>query len=69
MFKAIGMSLNLEVNEDTLDTTEMETFLHTIGRNWEDVAQDPENREIHQTCICCCIQLSLENTKKLKILY
>ena len=39
------MSLNLEVNEDTLDTTEMETFLHTIGRNWEDVAQDPENRE------------------------
>ena len=45
LFKAIGMSLNLEVNEDTLDTTEMETFLHTIGRNWEDVAQDPENRE------------------------
>ena len=42
LFKAIGMSLNLEVNEDTLDTTEMETFLHTIGRNWEDVAQDPE---------------------------
>ena len=32
LFKAIGMSLNLEVNEDTLDTTEMETFLHTIGR-------------------------------------
>ena len=45
LFKAIGMSLNLEVNEDTLDTTEMETFLHTIGRNWDDVAQDPENRE------------------------
>lgn len=40
LFKAIGMSLNLEVNEDTLDTTEMETFLHTIGRNWDDVAQD-----------------------------
>ena len=45
LFKAIGMSLNLEVNEDTLDTKDMETFLHAIGRKWSDVAVDEENRE------------------------
>ncbi|HIW18738.1 DNA-directed RNA polymerase subunit beta [Faecalicoccus acidiformans] len=45
LFKAIGMSLNLEVNENTTDTTQMEIFLKALGRNWEDVATDPENRE------------------------
>lgn len=45
LFKAIGMSLNLEVNEDTHDTKEMETFLHAMGRSFDDVATDPEDRE------------------------
>ena len=45
LFKAIGMSLNLEVNEDTKDTTQMETFLRALGRKWDDVAYDPEDRE------------------------
>ena len=45
LFKAIGMSLNLEVNENTSDTTQMEIFLKAMGRNWEDVATDPEDRE------------------------
>ena len=45
LFKAIGMSLNLEVNENTTDTTQMETFLKAMGRNWDEVATDPENRE------------------------
>ena len=45
LFKAIGMSLNLEVNEDTQDTTQMETFLRALGRDFDDVAVDPENRE------------------------
>ncbi|WP_439753727.1 DNA-directed RNA polymerase subunit beta [Floccifex sp.] len=45
LFKAIGMSLNLEINEDTHDTSAMETFLHAIGRKWDDVATDPEDRE------------------------
>ena len=45
LFKAIGMSLNLEVNENTTDTTQMEIFLKALGRNWGDVATDPENRE------------------------
>ena len=44
-FKALGMSLGLEKNEDTLDTTQMETFLKTMGRTFEDVATDKENRE------------------------
>ena len=45
LFKAIGMSLNLEVNEDTRDTTQMEVFLHALGRKWDDVAIDPEDHE------------------------
>lgn len=45
LFKAIGMSLNLEVNENTTDTTQMEIFLKAMGRNWDEVATDPENRE------------------------
>ena len=45
LFKAIGMSLNLEVNEDTRDTTQMETFLKALGRKWDDVAVDPEEGE------------------------
>ena len=45
LFKAIGMSLNLEINENTHDTAQMETFLHALGRKWDDVATDPEDRE------------------------
>ncbi|WP_317394553.1 DNA-directed RNA polymerase subunit beta [Faecalicoccus pleomorphus] len=45
LFKAIGMSLNLEVNENTTDTTQMEIFLKAMGRNWDEVATGPENRE------------------------
>ena len=45
LFKAIGMSLNIGVNEDTHDTSMMETFLHAMGRNWSDVATDAEDRE------------------------
>lgn len=45
LFKAIGMSLNLEINEDTHSTEQMETFLHSLGRQWSDVATDPEDRE------------------------
>ena len=45
LFKAIGMSLNIGVNEDTHDTTMMETFLRAMGRNWSDVATDAEDRE------------------------
>ena len=44
-FKALGMSLGLEKNEDTLDTTQLEKFLKTMGRKFEDVAEDTENRE------------------------
>ena len=45
LFKAIGMSLNIGVNEDTHDTSMMETFLRAMGRNWSDVATDAEDRE------------------------
>ena len=45
LFKAIGMSLNLEINENTHDTAQMETFLYALGRKWDDVATDPEDRE------------------------
>ena len=44
-FKALGMSLGLEKNEDTLDTAQLETFLKNMGRTFEDVATDAENRE------------------------
>ena len=44
-FKALGMSLGLEKNEDTLDTTDLETFLKAMDRNFSDVAVDSENRE------------------------
>lgn len=47
LFKAIGMSLNIGVNEDTHDTSMMETFLRAMGRNWSDVATDAESR-IHE---------------------
>ena len=32
-------------NENTTDTTQMEIFLKAMGRNWDEVATDPENRE------------------------
>ena len=45
LFKAIGMSLNIDVNEDSRDTSQMEVFLKALGRQWDDVAQDPEDKE------------------------
>ncbi len=45
LFKAIGMSLNIGVDENTRDTSKMETFLRAMGRNWSDVATDAEDRE------------------------
>ena len=46
LFKAIGMSVDLLPSEDPLDTTQMETFLHAMGREWPaDLAIDDENRE------------------------
>ncbi len=45
LFKAIGMSLNIGVGENTRDTSKMETFLRAMGRNWSDVATDAEDRE------------------------
>ena len=44
-FKALGMSLGLEKNEDTLDTKGLENFLQAMDRNFADVATDVENRE------------------------
>ena len=43
LFKAIGMSLDINVNEDTRDTAAMEVFLHAMGRTWDDVAKDVED--------------------------
>ena len=45
LFKAIGMSLDIGVDENTRDTSKMETFLRAMGRNWSDVATDAEDRE------------------------
>ncbi|MEG0330301.1 MAG: DNA-directed RNA polymerase subunit beta [Longicatena sp.] len=46
LFKAIGMSVDLDRNEDAHDTTQIKTFLHAMGRNVvEDVAVDDEDRE------------------------
>ncbi|MDO4466063.1 MAG: DNA-directed RNA polymerase subunit beta [Bacillota bacterium] len=45
LFKAIGMSLDLEVGEDTQDTTNMEIFLKAMGRQWTDVPTDEEEHE------------------------
>ena len=46
LFKAIGMSVDLLPSEDPLDTTQMETFLRSMGREWpKDIAIDDENRE------------------------
>ena len=44
-FKALGMSLGLEKNENALDTAPMETFLSSLGREFKDVPTDPSNRE------------------------
>ena len=60
---------NIGVNEDTHDTSMMETFLRAMGRNWSDVATDAEDREYMKICICCCILLSSVNMKKSKTLY
>ncbi len=46
LFKAIGMSVDLDRSEDAYDTTQIKTFLRAMGRNIiEDVAQDDEERE------------------------
>ncbi len=46
LFKAIGMSVDLMPSEDPLDTSQMESFLRAMGREWsEDLAIDDENRE------------------------
>ena len=46
LFKAIGMSVDLLPSEDPLDTSKMETFLRSMGREWpQDLAIDEENRE------------------------
>lgn len=43
LFKAIGMSVDLDSSEDAYDTTQIKTFLRALGRNIiEDVAQDDE---------------------------
>ncbi|MEY8543987.1 DNA-directed RNA polymerase subunit beta [Dubosiella newyorkensis] len=44
-FKALGMSFGLEKNEDAFDTKDLETFLHALGRQLQDVPEDEENRE------------------------
>lgn len=46
LFKAIGMSVDLLPSEDPLDTSKMETFLRSMGREWpQDLAIDEENKE------------------------
>ncbi len=46
LFKAVGMSVDLDRTEDPYDTTQIKTFLKALGRNIvEDVAVDDENRE------------------------
>ena len=46
LFKAIGMSVDLMPSEDPLDTSQMESFLRAMGREWnEDLTVDDENRE------------------------
>lgn len=46
LFKAIGMSVDLLPSEDPLDTSKMEAFLRSMGREWpQDLAIDEENRE------------------------
>lgn len=46
LFKAIGMSVDLDCNEDAHDTKPMETFLAAMGREpLKDVAIDEEDRE------------------------
>ena len=46
LFKAIGMSVDLMPSEDPLDTSKMEIFLRSMGREWpQDLAIDEENRE------------------------
>jgi DNA-directed RNA polymerase subunit beta len=44
-FKAIGMSLGIAKNEDTHDTKPMEVFLKAIGRSFNDVAVDADDRD------------------------
>lgn len=46
LFKAIGMSVDLDRSEDAHDTTQIKTFLQAMGRNLvDDVAIDDEDRE------------------------
>ena len=46
LFKAIGMSVDLMPSEDPLDTSQMESYLRAMGREWsEDLAIDDENHE------------------------
>jgi DNA-directed RNA polymerase subunit beta len=46
LFKAIGMSLNLEKGEDAFDTTKMKKFLKALNRDvYEDVVVPEEDRE------------------------
>ncbi|MGX8852722.1 DNA-directed RNA polymerase subunit beta [Amedibacillus sp. YH-ame10] len=46
LFKAIGMSVDLDRSEDAHDTAAIKTFLRAMGRNViEDVAVDEEERE------------------------
>lgn len=46
LFKALGMSIDLDKNIDAFDTTQIKTFLSAMGRNLiADVAQDDEKRE------------------------
>ena len=46
LFKAIGMSVDLDRSEDPHDTAQIKTFLSAMGRDIvEDLPQDDENRE------------------------
>lgn len=46
LFKAIGMSVDLDRSEDAFDTTPIKTFLNALGREINpDLAKDDEQRE------------------------
>ena len=46
LFKALGMSLDMDRSDDPQDITQIKTFLHALGRDVvEDIPVDEENRD------------------------
>ncbi len=46
LFKALGMSLDMDRSDDTQDITQIKVFLHALGRNVvEDIPMDEEKRD------------------------